>query len=336
MKFLKLSATITLLFFACTKENNKNVQLQSSNVSNSTAIFDTVGNIPLNDLGKNTYHGYQGGLFPGGLNHPSNTGDYASDLLKTCKNIVPLDTFGNPSANGKIVFLSLGGSTGGHNMKALKDKTEGNPETNPSLLLLKGNNGKKTASLNSQMDPNNSYWNHVTQIITGGAHSSYRQVQIIYVEADDSSKSNIMFPKRALTVKADLQECFRVYLKKFPNLKVVYLLARTRTFGNQELFNREPSPYYFGWGCKWAIEDQINGVHGTEYKGKNAVSPMITWGFYQWADSLPRTTDGFFWRQSETRDGLHGTDAGVDTLSNRFQNFLLTDRYAKNWYANPN
>ena len=113
----------------------------------------------------------------------------------------------------------------------------------------------------------------------------------------------------------------------------MYVLGRTRTFGSKAIWNKEPSPYYFGWACKWAIEDQINGVHGTEYKGKNAVAPMITWGFYQWADSLPRKTDGFYWRSTETEDGLHATAEGQDTLSNRFQNFLLTDANAKIWYS---
>lgn len=332
MKLVKLSALTALLFFACSKENNIISELKTNNIDNNIAVLDTT-TIPLNDLGKGTFYGYQGGLFPGGSNKiPAS--DYSTDLSRVCKNIQPLDTFGNISRTGKITFISLGGSTGGHNMRQLKAQTEGNPLTNQSLLLLNCDNGKRTASLNSQRNPNDPYWDHVTQILNGGAHSSHRQVQIIYVEADDSSKLDITFPNRALKVKDDLKACLQVYKQKFPNLKIVYLEARTRTFGNQQLFNREPSPYYFGWACKWIIEDQINGVPGTQYKGKNAVVPMVTWGFYQWADSLPRKTDGFYWRQSETRDGLHATDIGQDTLATRFQNFLLTDKYAKNWYAN--
>ena len=73
---------------------------------------------------------------------------------------------------------------------------------------------------------------------------------------------------------------------------------------------------------------------GTEYKGSTAVAPMIAWSFYEWADSLPRVTDNFYWRFSETKDGLHANDAGQDTLTTRFQNFLLTDKYASTWYAN--
>ena len=330
MKIAKLFVLAVILFAACSKEN-KNTQLQNFDLSNSVLADDTAI-IPLNDLGKGTFNGYRGGLYPHGINNVP-AGDYATDLSKLCKNIVPIDTFGNPSNKGKITFISLGGSTGGHLMRQLKVQTDGNPLTDPSLLLLNCDNGKRTASLNSQLNPNDPYWDHVAQILNGGAHSSFRQVQIVYVEADDSTKYNISFPARSLLVKADLQACFRVYKKKFPNLKVVYISARTRTFGNQIPYNREPSPYYFGWGVKWAIEDQINGVPGTEYKGPRAVSPMIAWGFYQWADSLPRKTDDFYWRQSETKDGLHATDIGEDTLATRFQNFLLTDRYAQNWYA---
>jgi hypothetical protein len=247
---------------------------------------------------------------------------------------VPIDTLGNPVKKGKlakITFISLGGSTGGHNMKSLKSKTTGNPLTNPNLLLLSCNNGSGDASLNDIMNPAAIYWNHVTQIIKGGK-SSYRQVQIIYLETEDSS-TYVAWPGRPNQVKSELESCLRLIKQKFPNVKVVYTLARTRTFSSKAIWNREPSPYYFGWAAKWAIQDQINGVPGTEYKGSNAVAPMLTWGFYQWADSLPRSTDGFFWRKSLTADGLHANAVGQDTLSNRFQQFLLTDPYASIWYA---
>jgi hypothetical protein len=330
MKIKIAAVIITALFITCSKENTPKQELISSgNVL--LAKLDTTGDIPLNDLGTGTFRGYVGGLYPGGANNAS--GSYAFDLHRAGKLIVPIDTFGNPSPTGKIVFISLGGSTGGDLMAALKAKTKGNPLTNPKLFLLNCDNGKTSATLTSQMNPLDPYWNHVAQILNGGAHSSFRQVQVIYLESDDSSQSNITFPARPLLVKQDLQQTFRVYKQKFPNIKIVYLEARTRTFGRQQLSNREPAPYYLGWACKWAIEDQINGVTGTAYKGTNAVSPLITWAFYQWADSLPRKTDSFYWRFSETRDGLHATDAGEDTLSTRFQNFLLTDKHASLWYG---
>ncbi|MEO8710466.1 MAG: hypothetical protein ABI405_00015 [Parafilimonas sp.] len=327
MKIVKLSILISLLFITCTKENNS-ANLNATEINNSVVSVDTAI-IPLNDLGKKTFNGYVGGLYPGGKNAPSKA--YASDLLSTSQKIIPIDSFGNSFKHGRIVFISLGGSTCGHNMIQLKKQTKNNPLTNKMLALLNCSNGYGEASLNSMINPSDPYWNHVTQIIQGSG-SSYKQVQVIYLESDDSSRYR-NWPGRANLVKDELETCLRVFKQKFTNLKVVYVLGRTRTFGNQALWNREPSPYYQGWGCKWAIEDQINGVPGTEYKGKNAVAPMLTWGWYEWADTIPRKTDGFYWLQSETSDGLHATPTAQDTLATRFQNFLLTDKYASIWYA---
>ena len=99
--------------------------------------------------------------------------------------------------------------------------------------------------------------------------------------------------------------------------------------------NIEPCPYYNGWGEKFFIEDQIAGAPGTKYKGDSAIAPLVTWGFYQWANgsNIPRK-DGFVWTVDETADGLHANETGQDTLSSRFQNFLLTDKYASIWYKN--
>lgn len=332
---MKLKITVTLIvlsFLSCSKENVRQQTLQTNNVDDAI----TNPKIPLNDLGTGIYLGYVGGLYPGGANSPS--GQYAADLLEISSSIVPIDTFGNPSNNkGKIVFFSLGASTGGKNMQALIAKTINNPLTNPKLVMADCNQGGATSSLTSIANPNDPYWLTVNKVLKR-KKASYRQVQVIYLETDDGVTTK-KFPDRSNLIKNKIEACARTMNQKFPNLKVLYLLGRTRTFNNKRNnatpWNTEPSPYYFGWACKWAIEDQINGASGTEYKGSNKVAPIITWGFYQWADSLPRTTDGFYWRASETKDGLHSNNAGEDTLAARFQNFLLTDPNAKKWYAAP-
>ncbi|MEP6682502.1 MAG: hypothetical protein ABJA35_04545 [Parafilimonas sp.] len=325
---LTLITILVVLISACSKQTGNKTKFAILNNSIESRN-DTIA-VPLNDLGKGTFKDSTGGLYPGGVNKA--TGQYAVDLLKAAKRINPIDTFGNASLlDGKVVFVSLGGSTGGHNMKQLIKMTTDNPATNPYLKLFTCNNGKTDASLKDISDTASSYWKHVEEVIKG-SKSSNRQIQVIYLETDDTS-TLLIWPQRPIMVKNDLEACLRVFKQKFENIKLVYVLGRTRTFGTKAIWNKEPSPYYFGWSCKWAIEDQINGVRGTQYKGENAVSPMITWGFYQWADSLPRKTDEFYWRESETADGLHATAIGQDTLATRFQNFLLTDRYASIWYA---
>lgn len=221
-------------------------------------------------------------------------------------------------------------------MKAMIEKTAGNPLTNPKLLLFNCNEGGQYSALSNIMNPMDSYWLHVSEVVNY-QKSSYKQVQIVYLETDDGIVTK-KFPDRPNQIKAKILASAHTIKQKFPNVKVLYLLGRTRTFNNASNnatpWNTEPSPYYFGWACKWAIEDQINGAAGTQYKGVNKVVPIITWGFYEWADSLPRKTDNFYWRASETKDGLHSNDAGEDTLATRFQNFLLTNSYSKVWYAN--
>jgi hypothetical protein len=108
---MKINITIFLITFlaiACSKENNFKNEVSDQN-DNAVAVSA----IPINDLGTGTFRGDTGGLYPHGLNYP--TGTYATDLMKTCNNVRPLDTFGNPTTDktGKIVFISLGWSTGG-------------------------------------------------------------------------------------------------------------------------------------------------------------------------------------------------------------------------------
>lgn len=327
MKTIIASFLISLFLIACTKEsNNKIVSAyeQTNNVNDQPP-----GCIPLNDLGKGLYKGYMGGLYPGGVNKPPK--EYAADLLMISKQIVPINKKGEPSETGYIVFISMGGSTGGKNMTALINKTKANPLTNPYLNLMNCNQPAQKAPLSAIIDSNSEYWSHITKILTINK-SGYKQVQVVYLETDDGVVTS-KFPDRPILVKDKIEASLRTMMQKFVNLKVVYVLGRTRTFSNTVTpWNTEPAPYYFGWASKWAIEDQINGVPGTEYKGSNKVAPMLAWGFYQWADSLPRTTDSFYWRYSETKDGLHANEAGQDTLSNRFQKFLLTDNYASKWY----
>lgn len=323
---------LVALLFSCSKETANSDLLPEPPSPDPPDTTDVVKPdtliIPLNDLGTDKYRGYTGGLYPNGANEPSGT--YAENLMTASRAIVPLNLAGEPETGGKIVFISMGASTGGKNMDALIAKTVDNPDTNPDLYLINCNQGANGASLSNISNPLDPYWLRVNHTIEN--KTSYKQVQVAYLETDDPA--DVSWPDRPLTIKVNLQSALRVMKNKFPNLKLVYVLGRTRTFPGVKLWNIEPGPYYFGWACKWAIEDQINGTDGTGYQGRDAVAPMLAWGFYQWADSLPRKTDGFSWRSYQTSDALHATPEGQDTLSGRFQRFLLTDKFAQHWYAN--
>ena len=75
----------------------------------------------------------------------------------------------------KLFFISLSANIGGKNMKAMVRKTEGNPLTNPKLLLCNCNEGGKYSALSNIMNPNDSHWGHVSEVIRD-KNSSYKQV----------------------------------------------------------------------------------------------------------------------------------------------------------------
>ncbi|CAN5480160.1 hypothetical protein BH10BAC2_BH10BAC2_22980 [soil metagenome] len=333
MKTILLTIAILLMavFTTCKREvvHYNTVAAQSND---DLAFTDTL-RIPINDLGAGTFLGRTGGLYPGGVNMPF--GAYATDLIKFARSIKPRDAAGVVTSSGVVGFIAIGGSTAGKMMTALTNKTIGNPLTNASLKMANATNGEHSSSANSLINPNDSIWIIIKDKLNRN-DLAYTQVQVIYLETDDSTQTG-GFPDRPLKLKQDYLEVMHIFKSKFPNIRLVYLLGRTTTFLNPDkltIHNVEPSPYYNGWACKWLIEDQMNGVPGTRYKGVNAEMPLITWGWYEWAygTSQPRQ-DGFTWEESDTVDGLHGTPAGEDTLSNYFQNFLLTDPYAKVWYA---
>ncbi|MBG9376801.1 hypothetical protein I5907_11170 [Panacibacter sp. DH6] len=334
MKTCRPLTTVVLfiLCFACKREVVKQTSLGAFSVQALATFTDTV-KIPINDLGAGTFMGKVGGLYPGGVNAPFGT--YAADLMTFSKDIKPLNADGEPASNGVVGFIAIGGSTCGKMMSALTDKTTGNPLTNGKLKMVNCTNGEGSASLNSLMNASDTIWPIIMNKL-GRRKLTVSQVQVIYLETDDSIQLS-GFPDRPLRAKQEYVQTLKMFKTKFPNVKLVYVLGRTTTFLTKKkklIHNVEPNPYYNGWACKWLIEDQMNGVPGTRYKGASAEVPMVTWGWYQWAygTSQPRK-DGFTWEASDTEDGLHATPAGSDTLSGYFQNFLLTDIYAKNWYG---
>jgi hypothetical protein len=332
MKTNQFLVFMFLAFSACSKKDSN--PIGSGVINNSAAVFRDTVKVPINDLGTGTYLGFTAGLYPGGINHPPL--QYQDDLKNFAEAIRPLNGSGLvDSTTGKIVFISLGGSTSGHMMRALRKKTVHDKTTNHFLKLLNCSDGSGVASFQSLSNPDDPYWNTVFNVITTN-RAFAEQVQVIYIESEDSSQV-VSFPGRPNIVKVDIEAAVRTCKTKFRNLKLVYFLGRTTTFpefGISHVTNLEPCLYYNGWACKFAIEDQINGVPGTEYKGDSAVAPLLTWGWYEWADGtdVPRQ-DGFTWQDSDTKDGIHATASGQDTLTSRFHNFLLTDKYASIWYT---
>ncbi|CAN5215306.1 hypothetical protein BH11BAC6_BH11BAC6_09420 [soil metagenome] len=322
---------LAVCMFACRKEQSKTQTAFISSENMNIPLDADTEKIPLTDLGTGTYFGYAGGLYPNGENEPS--GDYAQDLFEFSSAIVPLDGNGNYApTTGKIGFISIGASTCSIMMNNLRKKIKQSPLTNPRLLMANcTGGGESVQEINDTIS--NAYWRTVDRKL-GQNSLLAKQVEVVYMETDDSIR-NMIFPARPINTKNQYAVTMQLLLKKFQNLKVVYLIGRTTTFlaSGKKPQNREPGPYYNGWACKFLIEDQINGNIATAYKGPDAVSPMITWGWYEWSVGYQPRNDGFVWTRELTSDGLHANDQGADILSTNFFNFLLNDPFANIWFA---
>lgn len=288
--------------------------------------------IPINEMGTQTYLGYQGGFYPNGSTVPQ--GQYAADLDSINKTIWGLDTLGiRKNKAGTIVVGGVGACLAGAPVNGLR-RRKNNPNTVHNINFVNFEFGG--ASFEHLADPNSTYWEHV-DLKMSSQNTTYKQVQILWMTTDDSSGIT-EWPTRPLIAKESIKAAARTLKIKFPNLKILYMVGRPYTWDlgkDSKIQNKRsmnPAPYHQGWAEKWAIEDQINGDPGVAYKGPNAVAPIITWGEYEWTHAKAPNADGFYWLPSDTRDGLHPTDVGKDKIAQYFWNFLYTDPYASQWF----
>ena len=104
-------------------------------------------------------------------------------------------------------------------MQALIQKTAGNPATNPYLKLVNCSNGSGEGSVNSLMNPDDKYWQHVNLVLST-SHLSHSQVQVIYMETEDSTNL-VSFPGRPYLVRDEFEAAMRLCKTKYPKIEIV-------------------------------------------------------------------------------------------------------------------
>src|SRR5262245_11714494 len=95
---------------------------------------ESTGLVPLPELGKETYNGEQGGLYPGGENTPPPAHLRAG--LKIASRIAPLDHQGCKSAQGRIVMCTIGMSNTTQESRSFLKLAAVDKELNPRLTVV--------------------------------------------------------------------------------------------------------------------------------------------------------------------------------------------------------
>ena len=137
---------------------------------------ESTGMVALTDLGKGTYKGEQGGLYPGGVN--SIPAAHLKAGLELARRIVPLDAEGRESADGKIVLISIGMSNTTMKFQTFQKLAKGDSSLNPNVVLVDGAQGGQVVWVTAK--PHAIYWDVVDERLKA-AGVTRKQVQAAWV-----------------------------------------------------------------------------------------------------------------------------------------------------------
>lgn len=294
---------------------------------------------PLPDLGSQTFNGYTGGLYANGKNTP--VGQYLKDAMDLAKTIVPLDTAGNPAANGTVVLAGVGASNPRTEFEAFTSIAAASGNTNLRLRMVNTCiGGQGVQKMNVATD---NYWKSAFKMLDS-MQLSAKQVQVAWIETDNTGSKDTSFPSAPLALVGDLKLLLQTLKIKFPNLKLCYLSARAYSgwapangsgVGGGLL---APRDYYNGWAIKWLIDSAALGTKGLEYKGASIKVPMPLYGSYNWTNAGQTRKDGFSLDCATDvgGDGLHLTAAGEQKIGQNMYNTFAADTTAKMWFLKSN
>lgn len=296
----------------------------------SPALALNTGLVPLNDLGQGIYKGYQGGLYPGGLNTPPQA--HESAALQMAAQIVPRNAAGAPDPEGLIVMIAVGMSNTTHEFGAFERNEDADTNRNARVVLMDTALGGQTAA--SISNPAAAYWTTMQQRLTAMGLTP-AQVQVAWLkEADAVPPDN--FPVHAQTLRDELELIANNLHDKFPNLELCYLSSRIYGgYAAPGSLNPEPQAYESGFSAKWLIEDQINGDTGLNYGQLPGPvrSPVLLWGPYLWADGTTPRSDGLTWLASDLEaDFTHPGPSGEQKVSNLLSAFFAGEPTAAPWW----
>lgn len=296
---------------------------------------ESTGMIALTGLGKATYKGEQGGLYPGGENVPPPA--HLEAGLKMAQQIVPLDSAGKASPDGKIVLMSVGVSNTTMEFQTFQKLAVADKQMNLHLVIVDGAQPGQAAE--QAANPQSNYWRVVEQRMSSAGISN-AQVQVLWIkETYPLYDGQLPFPGEAKKLQGRLVNILHTTKARFPNLKIAYLSSRIYAGFALSAANPEPFAYEFGFSNKWVIADQIAGKPELNFDpGKGAVrAPWVAWGPYMWADGVKGRKDGLVWpRENLGQDGMHPSDSGRAKVAKLLLEFLKTDRTAKPWFLGRN
>lgn len=306
--------------------------------------------VPLIDMGAGTYHGFEGGLYPGGINVPPASHSQVG-LLQSSR-VEPRDTNGTPDPSGKIVFLSIGMSNAQQffcGNKALPPDCDAesfmgkallDPQVNNSdMIMINGAAGNAIAA--AWASPSAPLYNEIRDDSLFYYGLSEAQVQVVWILVANLTPS-VSLPEMNADVfflESHLGNIMRTLRTRYPNLAQVFVASRTYAGYATKNLNPEPYAYEMGFAVKWLIEAQIEQMSGAEIDPiagdltYNLAAPWLAWDSYAWANGSTPNSEGLFWLLEDfIEDGTHPSLLGVDKRSERMVDFFKSSPFTTCWF----
>jgi hypothetical protein len=299
--------------------NQQANQQRNADYAKNHPPHDSLGIIPLTELGAGKYKGEEGGLYPGGSNQPP--AGYLAAGVKLAREMVPLDAEGKPSPDGKIVLMTAGMSNTTMESHAFVKLASGDPAINPHLLILDGAQSGQTARVIAKPEAN--YWK-VDEERLADAGVTAKQVQAVWIKQANGGPTR-PFPEEAKALEEDLRAIIGNLKSRFPNLKQVFLSSRIYAGYASTPLNPEPHAFEGAFAVKWLIAERI--------AQKTSETPWLAWGPYLWGDGTKPRADGLIWtREDVGADGTHPSDTGRMKVAKLLLDFFKSDPATKPWF----
>jgi hypothetical protein len=292
---------------------------------------DFTGVVALCDMGKGSYKGEEGGLYPGGVNTPPP--EHLRTGMKAAREIVPRDAQGRESDDGKIVLLSIGMSNTTMEFQVFVKQAEQDKALNPHLVVVDGAQGGQGADVTAI--PGARYWKVVDERLAAKGVTG-AQVQAVWIKQAYFGPWR-PFPGEPRKMQGLLVATLHNLHDRFPNLKIAYMSSRIYAGYAIAATNPEPHAYESAFAIKWIIKDQMAGNPELNCdSGRGPVrAPWVAWGPYLWADGIKGRKDGLVYLRDDLipTDRTHPSMSGREKVVRLLTDFLKNDPTARTWFV---
>jgi hypothetical protein len=211
------------------------------------------------------------------------------------------------------------------------DLVHRDPQVNPLVVLINGAQSGRTAD--RWIDPTSPTYDEVDRRLAA-RQLTPAQVQVFWIK--QTLTRGGAFPDKALELEEHLKAIVRNVAVRYPNLRLVFLSSRTRSYNYGRGLSPEPVAYETGFAVKWLIEAQIDGDPELNYDPARGavVAPYLAWGPYLWIDGQNPRSDGMVWTADDlAEDCTHPSQQGRAKVAEMLRSFFLGDRLTSPWFG---